>query len=120
MSLGPLVGPEHPIVVGHSAPPVSHPLRSPLARLDLFPPVHRLDSLGFMNQTICAVWTGDKSRFLSLCYRAAAPECCPPLRLTLAAPKKHRKINLFFIAAKAVSIVGMLRQLGVTAFAALP
>ena len=30
---------------------------------------------GFMNQTICAVWSGDKSRFLSLCYRTAAPVC---------------------------------------------
>ena len=58
--------------------------------------------LGFMNQTICAVWIGDKSRFLSLCYRLAAPECCAAARLTLAAPKKHRQINLFFTIAGAV------------------
>ena len=38
----------------------------------LFPPKS-------VNQTICAVWNGDKSRFLSLCYRLAAPGCCPQL-----------------------------------------
>src|SRR5262245_66069201 len=37
--------------------------------------VHRADSLGFMNQTIGAVRTGDKSRFLTPCYRAAARNC---------------------------------------------
>ena len=73
MSLGPLVGTDHPIVVGISAPPVVDPLRSPV-RLSL-PVAHRLDSLGFMNQTICAVCIGDKSRFLSVCYRPAAHEC---------------------------------------------
>src|SRR5712691_7265469 len=74
---------------------------------------HRLDSLGFMNQTICAVCIGDKSRFLSLCYRPAAPESWPAPALTLATSKKHRQINLFFFVASAVSTTGMLRQLGV-------
>ena len=52
-SLGPLVGPGRPVVVGYPAPPVSQsPLRSPLVRLGPSHVAHRLAIAGFMNQTI--------------------------------------------------------------------
>src|SRR5436190_5033706 len=100
-------------------PPSFYPFATASRMLGPSHVAHWLDSLGFMNQTICAVWIGDKSRFLSLCYRLAAPKSWPVPALTLATSKKHRQINLFFIVARVVSTTGMLRQLGVAAGASL-
>src|SRR6476660_1884239 len=96
-------------------PPSFTLLRPPLVCLGLPMWAHWLDSLGFMNQTICAVWIGDKSRFLSLCYRLAAPKSCPVAARTLATSKKHRPIKLCFLGARVVSTTGMLRPPGVAA-----
>src|ERR1700730_8299402 len=56
-----------------------------------------------MNQTIGAVRNGDKSRFLSLCYRSAAP--AQRLRLTLA-PKKHGMLTLLVLTRVGRSAAG--------------
>src|SRR5207344_2039279 len=56
-----------------SRAPLSRLGRMPLKLEPPFGPVVGLFPPKSVNQTICAVWNGDKSRFLSLCYRLAAP-----------------------------------------------